>query len=97
MNTAEAIARAFESEAVAGNDLNSANVVDVLAHLAQATACVARSITPPDAIGNEDACGGHVESLTEAVMGMTGGLARIADSISELADAVRSLDLDHTT
>ena len=36
-----------------------------------------------------DAAGGHVGSLTEAVMGNTAGLVRIADAINNLADAVR--------
>lgn len=39
----------------------------------------------------EDATGGHVGSLTEAVMGTTAGLVRIADAISDLAGAIREL------
>lgn len=42
-------------------------------------------------VGSNDESGGHVTSLTEAVMGMTAGLCRIADSISELAEAVREI------
>lgn len=52
---------------------------------------LSNAITPSDACGNEDASGVLVDSLTEAVMGMTAGLIRIADSISELASAVRDL------
>lgn len=50
---------------------------------------LASSITPPEALGTRDASGGHVESLTEAVMGVTAGLVRIAESIEDLAEAVR--------
>lgn len=38
--------------------------------------------------------GGHVESLTEAVMDHTRGLAQIADAIRELAAAVRETRKD---
>ena len=37
----------------------------------------------------QDATGGTVDSLTEAVMGTTAGLVRIADAISDLAEAIR--------
>ena len=50
---------------------------------------IANAITPWSVHPVEDAYGGHVASLTEAIMGVTGGLCRIADSISELADAVK--------
>jgi hypothetical protein len=49
---------------------------------------LARSITP-EALPGRDAADGHVESLTEAVMGITSGLFEIARSIDGLADAVR--------
>lgn len=52
---------------------------------------VANAITPGSAVPGHDALGGCVGSLTEAVMGLTGGLAAIAESINNLADAVRSL------
>jgi hypothetical protein len=39
--------------------------------------------------GGHDASGGYVTSLTEAVMGVTAGLCRIAESIDGLSDAVR--------
>lgn len=50
---------------------------------------LARSITPLTAATGRDATGGTVLSLTEAVMGVTAGLVRIADAIGDLADAVR--------
>ena len=49
---------------------------------------IASAITP-NCTGNSDASGGHVESLTEAVMGTTAGLMAIASAISELAEAVK--------
>ena len=36
-----------------------------------------------------DAAGGHVDSLTEAVMGITAGLVQVAEAIGDLAAAVR--------
>ena len=48
---------------------------------------VAESITPIVA-GSTDAAGGHVESLTEAVMGMTSALMSIAGAIHDLSDSV---------
>ena len=59
--------------------------------LEQAIYCVANAITP-NIIGSRDASGGHVESLTEAVMGVTAGLIRIAEAIDGLAEAVRERD-----
>ena len=48
---------------------------------------IARAIAA-DAAPGRDAAGGSVESLTEAVMGVTAGLVQIADAIGRLADAV---------
>ena len=50
---------------------------------------LARAITPLSALAGTDAAGGHVESLTEAVMGVTAGLVQIAEAIGDLAEAVR--------
>lgn len=50
---------------------------------------IANSITPVSAVQGTDANGGSVGSLTEAVMGMTFGLVRIAEAITDLAEAVR--------
>ncbi len=79
---ADAIQRNFSSFKA------SANVVDVLDSLANATSEVARNICA-DATPGEDATGGRVDSLTEAVMGVTAGLVQIASAISDLAEAVR--------
>lgn len=45
---------------------------------------IAEAITPI-AVPGTDASGGTVDSLTEAVMGMTSGLVRIADAIEGIA------------
>lgn len=58
--------------------------------LAESAKRIGEAITPNIA-GGRDANGGHVESLTEAVMGMTGGLIRIAEAIESLANAVNSI------
>lgn len=89
MSTADALLRVLESQEVPDAACNPANVVDVLHDLAGAARKIGNAITPTVAGGN-DATGGHVESLTEAVMGITSGLVRVAESISDLADAVRS-------
>jgi hypothetical protein len=68
----------------ADNDL--AGVVEDLVH---ATYQVAKAITPPDTVAGHDETGGTVDSLTEAVMGVTAGLCRIAAALDGLADAVR--------
>lgn len=49
---------------------------------------VANAITPVGSLAGEDATGGRVASLTEAVMGMTKAMVQIADAIDHLAEAV---------
>ena len=53
---------------------------------------IAHVIKPLDCIGGEDSTGTYVDSLTQAVMGMTSGLCRIADAINNLADAVKDCE-----
>ena len=53
---------------------------------------LAKAITPISALRGTDATGGLVGSLTESVMGITAGLVRIAEAITDLADAVRERD-----
>ena len=89
MSTADAIARTLGSPNECDSNLENANVVDVLSSLSRSTRQIANAITPMGVAGGSDGCGNHVESLTEAVMGITDGLIRVADSISELAEAVR--------
>lgn len=54
---------------------------------------LANAIMPLDVAGGNDATGGRVESLTEAVMGMTSALVEIARSITDLAEAVREREV----
>lgn len=48
---------------------------------------IADAITATGAPGTDEA-GGTVASLTEAVMGVTAGLVRIADALNRIADAI---------
>lgn len=59
-----------------------------LAELSAAVRTVGRAIKPPDAMPGHDETGGTVDSLTEAMMGVTAGLCRIASAIERLAEAV---------
>ena len=56
---------------------------------AEAAERIADAICYPAAAPGKDAAGGAVLSLTEAVMGVTAGLCRIADAVNNLAEAVR--------
>lgn len=46
----------------------------------------------PNVCGSSDKTGGHVESLTEAVMGVTSGLCRIADAIDNFSEIIKEKD-----
>jgi len=89
MTTAEAIRRTLESPNVCDSNLECANVVDVINYAACSASRIANAITPRDAAAGKDATGGTIASLTEAVMGVTAGMVRIADAIGDLAEAVR--------
>ena len=82
----QSLSRVFESPNVADSNLEAANVVDVLDKIASSCRYIGRSITPP--LSGNDVHGGRVESLTEAVMGMSVSLSHIAESITYLADAI---------
>jgi len=84
----EALAFVFTSPNVADRNADPANVVDVLDGVRGAVRRLSLAILP-DAAPGFDAADGEVRSLTEAVMGVTGGLCRIAVAIESLADAVR--------
>lgn len=90
---ASALTRTLEADDDAGE---AVNVVDVLMGLSGATRRIADAITP-NLVGSKDAYGGHVESLTEAMMGVTGGLVQIAESIADLAQAVREREHGYVT
>ncbi len=53
---------------------------------------VAFSITA-NAVSGEDATGGHVASLTEAVMGMTAALVQISDAINNVSVSIDEFTL----
>lgn len=56
-------------------------------NIEEAVRRLAASITP-NVVGSQDATGSHVESLTEAVMGITAGLVQIANAIDRVADTM---------
>jgi len=55
---------------------------------------IADAITPFVGAPGKDASGTYVASLTEALMGITSGLVMIAESIGDLAEAVRERNTD---
>jgi hypothetical protein len=61
---------------------------DVL-EMSDAVDGIANAITGRDLDLGSDETGGTIGCLTEAVMGITAGLCRVASAISELAEAVR--------
>jgi hypothetical protein len=87
--TADALRDTLISPNESDRNLESANVVDGLFALARAADAISAAIFPRNTLPGHDAGGGTVDSLTEAAMGITAGLHRIAESIENLADAVR--------
>lgn len=72
---------------------DSAITDDQIDDVVRALGYLDRAITPrgSDSVlisGGNDATGGYVTSLTEAVMGITAGLCKIADAIDGLSAAV---------
>lgn len=67
------------------------NITDAALAIAAANKRIAEAITPYAAGGANDANGQYVSSLTEATMGVTGGLVRIAEAIQELSNAIGDL------
>ena len=78
----------LRSPNVPDSNWEPANIVDVVDRAGRGIHRLAESIKP-DAAPGRDAGGGQVGSLTEAAMGITSGLFRIAESIESLADAIR--------
>lgn len=79
-NVVDAIRDAF----VNGGVNFDMNLVEAIDNLVDSNKRIADAITPNIA-GNTDATGGHVSSLTEAVMGVAAGLVEIAEAIRLLA------------
>lgn len=65
------------------------NIVGAMDRTAYNLGRIAESITPMSAVPMETPGGGQVGSLTEAVIYVAENLKMIADSISDLAEAVR--------
>jgi hypothetical protein len=81
----------MKSKSKQQDQMAAPDVVDVLQHIADNAKKIAGAITLVDAVGGQDVHGGHVECLTEAVMGVSQSLAQIAKAIEDLADAVRDV------
>jgi len=60
-----------------------------LIELTHAVQSVAESVTHQASGAGRDVNGGSVSSLTEAVMGISFGLARMADALESIAAAIR--------
>lgn len=54
-------------------------------------AAIANAITPTGCAPCKDAHGGHVGSLTEAVMSVGASLDGVAESLRQIAEAIREL------
>ena len=61
------------------------HLVAVMENVASGLYCVGHAISS-DAAPGTDAAGGHIACLTEAVMGITAGLYRVAEAIEGLKD-----------
>ena len=56
----------------------------------QAGRAIANAITPRGSSPSHDDAGVCVDSLTEAVMGITAALCRVADALGAIANAIES-------
>lgn len=65
------------------------DTIDLLQEASANLRSIANSITPSNAAAGKDCCGGSVDSLTEAVMGITSGLCEVASALREIAEAIR--------
>lgn len=90
MDTAEAIQESVTAGDIVNSAGDPADMIDAFRDLEFEVGRVADAITSYDVStgGDEDSCGNHVTSLTEAVVGMTSGLVKIANAIESLANAV---------
>jgi tetrahydromethanopterin S-methyltransferase subunit B len=62
--------------------------------IADAITALAGQITSWGTFPGTDETGGSVHSLTEAVMGVTAGLCRIADALESVATAIREREAE---
>jgi hypothetical protein len=63
-----------------------------LKDIADAIRQLANAVTIHDAVAGEDATGGSISSLTEAVMGITGGLVKVANSLEMVAGDLSGIE-----
>lgn len=77
---AKAIAGAF-------GHISTSSIMDAVESIAKSNRRIADAITP-NLIGTCPTGEGHVESLTEAVMGLTKSMMMIADAINNVASAI---------
>ncbi len=54
---------------------------------------IANAITPLDVMAGRDATGGHIASLTEAVVGITAALVQVAEAINNVSVSIDDLKL----
>lgn len=85
-DVASAIDRNFTSPNVSDSNGEPANIVDAVQYMAMGIHKIANAITPSGVAPATDATGGHVASLTEAVMGATRAMQNIADATNRLSD-----------
>lgn len=84
----ESLVNKIDESFIAFDDnLDTVNVPKAIICLTEKFGQIALAITPTGLPGR-DATGGSITSLTEAVMGITAGLVRVAESIESLAAAV---------
>ena len=57
---------------------------------------IANAITPLGAMAGRDATGGHIASLTEAVVGITAALVQVAEAINNVSVSIDDLDFRET-
>jgi hypothetical protein len=71
-------------------DFDEDEVAMAVNGIAVAIEHLADGITPLDALPGHDAAGGTVTSLTEAVVGLTAGMFKIAEAIERVAEALEN-------
>ena len=96
MNTTDivdSLERCFISPNEQDSNLEPVNLVDVVGRAARNLHRIAHAITPQDAAAAQVPGGGRVGSLTEAVMLMSDRIGQVADSLHDVADAIRGRDV----
>lgn len=86
---ASAIRDSLSSPNVCDQNGETANIVDALASIARAGFCLSNSIVPRGVSPGHDSRGGHIASLTEAVMSVGRSLDGIAEALNAIAEAIQ--------